>query len=204
MSTPEETKVMHDILMKLQSTLANSEYQPAEKEKPASAAVPPSVSKNAAEMFNILSKLDEATKKATRQVLQETKSNPELSTSTYKNNTISVNGEYNIVMEKKQVVPGVRKTFYNILDHNHQAMYQDIALFESAMLIVKGLMTNKVDPEKIAQLDERYGSYLAEAAIYKQKVNTLTESYRVDLASAKHSVALDKMKQIKSQIKRFV
>jgi hypothetical protein len=161
-------------------------------------------SKETQVMHDILLKLDAATKQATRQILEDTKQNPELSTSTYHNNNISVNGEYNIKMEKKSVIPGAKKTFYHITDHNNNTVYTDIALFESAMLIVKGLITGKLDTDKIASLDERYASHLAEAAMYKQKAKTLTESYRQDLALAKHSVALDKMKQIKSQIKRFV
>lgn len=204
MPTPEETKAMHNILLKLQEA-SNKDYR-SEKSQSNSVSneVPGNVSADAVEMFNILNKLNQATEAATKRVLEETVDNPELSTATYQNNTISVNGEYNIQMEKKPVIPGVKKTFYNITDHNNQPLYEDIALFESAMLIVKGLMTNKIDTNKIVSLDERYASYLAEAALYKQKAKTITESHRRDLADTKHGVALDKMKQIKSQIKRFV
>ena len=205
MPTPEETKAMHDILLKLQEA-SNKEYRSEKTEinTGTSVEVPGNVSADAVEMFNILNKLNQATQTATKKVLEESSDNIEFSAATYQDNSISVNGEYNIQMEKKSVIPGVKKTFYHITDHNNQALYEDIALFESAMLIVKGLMTNKIDANKIVSLDERYASYLAEAALYKQKAKTITESHRRDLADTKHGVALDKMKQIKSQIKRFV
>lgn len=202
MSTPE-SKEMLEILKKLQAAQSSTPRLESTNTS-ADAPAPASLSPAAVEMYNILQKLESATATATQKVLKETKTNHELSTSTYSNNSISVNNDYKIIMEKKQVVPGVSKTFYNILDNENNLIYEDVVLFESAMLIIKGLLTNKIDPQKIAELDERYGSYLAETAIYKQKAKTLKESHRQDLALAKYSVAVDKMKQIKAQIKRFV
>lgn len=207
MPSPEETKAMHDILLKLQAA-SEKEYsseKTSSEKKTNSTPVPGNVSEDAVEMFNILNKLQEATSQAAQQVITESETRPELSTATYRDNSISVSGKYNIQMESKTVVPGIKKKFYHITDENNNPVYEDIALFESAMAIIKGLMINKsISVDRVVDLDNKYASQLSEAAIYKQKAKTLTESHRRDLALTKQSVAYDKMKQLKSQIKRFL
>lgn len=199
MPTPEETKAMADILQKLQ-TASNSEHvqeKPMAKSKPVE--VPGNVSSDAVEMFNILNRLNEAQNK--KEVLVEATA---AVSETYNNDTISLNGKYNIQMEKKNVVPGAAKTFYNITDHKGETIYKDIALFESAMLIVKGLMVGKVQINTVLDLDQRYASYLAEAALYKQKAKRLNESVKKDLALTKQGVAADKMRMYKRRIKAMI
>lgn len=201
MPTPEEVKGMQAILDKLNQASAT----PASPSVAGSTSVPPTanVSANAAEMFNILYKLEEATANATKQKFQESKSDITLSTATMQDNTVSV-GKYNVVLEKKTVVPGVKKTFYKITDSKGAAIYSDIALFESAMGIIKGLLFENSKIDKILDLDAKYSNYLSEAAIYKYKAKTLTEGHRQDVALAKQGNAATKMATIKKQIKAII
>jgi hypothetical protein len=171
--------------------------------KSTSAAKTYSVSKDATEMLNILQKLETATVKATTEKYQEAKVDIKLSTATMANNTVSV-GKYNVVMEKKTVIPGVKKTFYKITDNNGDALYSDIALFESAMGVVKGLLFNNNKVKKILDLDAKYAGYLAETAVYQYKAKTLNESYKKDVAVAKQGNAATKMMAIKNQIKTLL
>jgi hypothetical protein len=93
------------------------------------------------------------------------------------------------------------KTFYNIKEGD-EIIYNQIALFETAMGIVKGLLFEKDSKvERLLDLDNRYSSALAEAATFKMKAKTLTESSKIDIAMAKQGSALQKMKSIKNQIK---
>lgn len=205
MSTPE-TKAMHDILLKMQAA-SNQEFvkdddTPTASEKP---AVPTNVSSDAVEMFNILTRLNEATAKNEAVVDVTSAFDEQLADQQdYDDNKVSLDGKYNIVTEKQNVVPGVAKTFYNITDHTGEKIYKDIALFESAMLIIKGLMVGKVTISSVVEMDRRYASYLAEAALYKQKAKVLTETVKKDLALTKQTVAVDKMKMYKRKIKSMI
>ena len=58
--------------------------------------------------------------------------------------------------------------------------------------------------EKIVQLDDRYASNLQEAAMYKHKSMTLTESYKTDVYVAKQGNAMHKLQSIKKQIKSLL
>ena len=164
-----------------------------------------SVSRDATEMLAILQKLDEATTKATTEKYQESKSNIKLTTATMQNDTVTV-GKYHVVLEKKNVIPGVKKTFYTITDMAGAALHSDIALFESAMGVVKGLLfNNTTNVSRILDLDAKYSSYLAETAMHKHKANnTIKESYKQDVALAKQGNAANKMMAIKKQIKTLL
>lgn len=205
MSTPE-SKEMLDILKKLQSVQDNTQQVTDVQNNVHESAQPVSVSPDAQEMYNILYKLEKATTAATKKVVNETVKSPELSTATLHENTISINGQYNIEIVEHSIIKGVKKKFYNIKNSDGDMLYSDIALFESAMGIVKGLMFGKNENtiEKIVDLDERYSSYLTEAAMYKQKAVTLKESYKQDVALAKQGSAVTKMNQIKKQIKTLL
>lgn len=165
--------------------------------------IPGNVTKNAQEMYSILSKLQDATESATKKVIKETKNNPDLSAATFKENNINVNGQYSIDIVKKKVAQGISKKFYNISDATG-IIYEDICLFESAMGIIKSLMDSNNKLNGILELDGRYGSYLAEAAMYKVKVKTLKEGHKQDIALAKQSNALSKMSSYKKQIKNLL
>ena len=74
------------------------------------------------------------------------------------------------------------------------------------MGVVKNLMFDRGESkiEKIVQLDERYASYLTEAAMYKHKSMSLTESYKTDVYVAKQGSAMHKLHTIKKQIKSLL
>lgn len=203
MPTSDDIKGMQDILDKLNAAADTPPQETIDNTTIANVSSG-SVSNDAQEMYTILYKLQEATNRATEKVLTETKANPELSTATFKDNSISVAGKYNIQLAERNVIPGVKKTFYNIVDQHNNALYEDIALFESAMGIIKGLMFNKIDVDKIVTLDERYASHLSEAAMYKHKSRTIKEAYRKDVVIAKQGNAISKMAQIKKQIKTLL
>lgn len=205
MPSSDEVKGMQDILDKL-NTVSEVAEQKA-KSSDSKSIIPSNVSSNAKEMYNILHKLEEATKKAADKVILEAENDTSVlaAVATKENNNISINGDYNIELVQKYVIDGVKKKYYNIKDSEGNVLYEDIALFESAMGIVKNLMfekSHKVD--EIAKLDERYASYLTEAAIYKQRSQTAKDVYRVDVAVAKQGNAVQKMGSIKKQIKTLL
>lgn len=188
-------------MLKILQNLENANNKPVPTTEKGTASG--NVSANAVEMLNILEKLQDATEKATKEVVKESKNNPELSTATIKENNINVNGQYSIDIVKKSVAQGISKKFYNISDVNG-VLYEDICLFESAMGIIKSLMEDNNKLDKILELDSRYGSQLAEAAMYKVKLKTISESYKKDIALAKQTNALSKMKSYKKQIKTII
>ena len=134
----EEVKGMMDIIAKLNesATAQPSATQKLknEKNKPAPTILG-SVSKNAQGMLSILQKLDEATTKVTKDILEESNTDIELAAMNKKGNSVKVDN-FEIVLEKAQVVPGIKKTFYTIKDGN-SVVYEQLALFETAMAIVK-------------------------------------------------------------------
>lgn len=189
-------------MLKILQNLENAENRKPTV-TPEGTTIPANVSNDAQEMYNILNKLQNATEEATKKVIKETKTDPKLSAATFKEDNINVNGQYNIDIVKKSVAQGISKKFYNISDANG-ILYEDICLFESAMGIIKSLMEGNSKLNKILDLDGRYGSYLAEAAMYKVKVKTLKEGYKQDIALAKQTSALSKMTSYKKQIKNLL
>lgn len=199
----EEVKGMMDIIAKLNES-AEAEPTAAqkvknEKNKP-SPTILGSVSKDAEGMLSILQKLDEATTQVTKEIVKESQNDIELSAIDKKGDTVRVNN-YEITMEKTTIVPGIKKTFYNIKEGN-KVIHSELALFETAMGIVKGLLfDNDSKVNRLLELDNRYASSLQEAATYKMKCKTIVESSKHDIAMAKQGAAVYKMKEIKKQIK---
>jgi len=199
----EEVKGMMDIIAKLNES-AEAEPTAAqkvknEKNKP-SPTILGSVSKNAEGMLSILQKLDEATTQVTKEIVKESENDIELSAIDKKGDTVRVNN-YEITMEKTIIVPGIKKTFYNIKEGD-EIIHSELALFETAMGVVKGLLfDNDSKVNRLLELDNRYASSLQEAATYKMKCKTIVESSKHDIAMAKQGAAVYKMKEIKKQIK---
>ena len=199
----EEVKGMMDIIAKLNES-AEAEPTAAqkvknEKNKP-SPTILGSVSKNAEGMLSILQKLDEATTQVTKEIVKESQNDIELSAIDKKGDTVRVNN-YEITMEKTTIVPGIKKTFYNIKEGD-EIIHHELALFETAMGVVKGLLFNNDSKvNRLLELDNRYASSLQEAATYKMKCKTIVESSKHDIAMAKQGAAVYKMKEIKKQIK---
>jgi hypothetical protein len=199
----EEVKGMMDIIAKLNESAAAeptaAQKVKNEKNKP-SPTILGSVSKNAQGMLSILQKLDEATTQVTKEIVKESEHDIELSAIDKKGDTVTVNN-YEITMEKTTIVPGIKKTFYNIKEGD-EIIHKELALFETAMGIVKGLLfDNYSKVDRLLELDNRYASSLQEAATYKMKCKTIVESSKHDIAMAKQGAAVYKMKEIKKQIK---
>lgn len=199
----EEVKGMMDIIAKLNESVAAeptaAQKVKNEKNKP-SPTILGSVSKDAEGMLSILQKLDEATTQVTKEIVKESEHDIELSAIDKKGDTVTVNN-YEITMEKTTIVPGIRKTFYNIKEGD-EIIHKELALFETAMGIVKGLLfDNDSKVNRLLELDNRYASSLQEAATYKMKCKTIVESSKHDIAMAKQGAAVCKMKEIKKQIK---
>ena len=204
MPSSDDVRGMQDILNKL----ANASERTPITESDTKSSVPGNVSSDAKAMYKILQKLDEATTTATKKMVTEedTESSMLTAVALKENDNITINGNYNVEIVQKYVIDGVKKKYYNVKDAEGNVLYEDVALFESAMGIVKHLMfekhSHKVD--EIARLDERYAGYLTEAAMYKQKSLMLTEGYKVDVFVAKQGNAIQKMSNCKKQIKSLL
>lgn len=202
MSSPE-VRGMQDILDKLNS--AAQTHESNQSTKPTA-----NVSTDAKAMYDILAKLEEATKTAATEVAKSAEHDTSLITAGAVRNreadSIEIDGNYKIQLVERKVIENVNKKFYNIEDSTGTVLYKELALFESAMGIIKNLMFDKGDHkiDKIVQLDDRYAAYLTEAAMYKHKSITLTESYKTDVYVAKQGHAMHKLHSIKKQIKSLL
>ena len=191
----EEVQGMMDIINKL-----NESVKPSNEESKPIVNKLAGVSKNAKGMLEILQKLDEATTKVTKNIIKESRDDIELAAMNKKGNSVKVE-KFEIVLEKARVVPGIKKTFYNIKEGN-KTLYKQIALFETAMAIVKGLLfDNNSKVDRLLELDCKYRSALTEAAEHRVRCKTITETNKLDIAMAKQSHAVYKMRDIKNQIK---
>ena len=163
-------------------------------------SVPTNISKDATEMYNILAKLhkvQDATDTAATNIVTESASVNKATDS------VGID-KFNIVLEKHNI-SGYIKTYYTVVE-NGIRRYENLALFESAMAIIKNeLFKNDASKSKaITEYDSRYASALEEAAKQKRRQKTLTESVESDIAAAKHSVASDKMHKMKTAIKKLL
>tara|TARA_R110002167_G_scaffold189465_3_gene391578 strand:- start:773 stop:1372 length:600 start_codon:yes stop_codon:yes gene_type:complete len=167
-------------------------------------SVPTNISQDATEMYNILAKLhkvQDATDSAATTIVTES----ERLIESVNKATESVGiDKFNIVLEQHNI-SGYVKTYYTVAE-NGVRIYENLALFESAMAIIKNeLFKNDVNKSKaILEYDSRYASALEEAAKQKRRQKTLTESIESDIAAAKHSVATEKMHKMKIAIKKLL
>ncbi len=110
-------------------------------------------------------------------------------------NSVSV-GQYRIEITQEQFATK-RKNFYNIYEHN-ELVFKDIALFESAMGIVKNLMSNKNQKvNEIEKADMAYNNALYEVYMFKSKAKS---NHNEDVMLAKMSNAKRKMAEAKAKI----
>jgi len=193
----QESKEMFDILKKLEDA-----HQAPEKFKKQNSDSPtgkPEVD----EMYNILSKLQEATTSAASNLVIKEEKVPTLEPIDLES-AVSIK-DFKVVLEDT-VLHGFKKTYYSVMEGN-ECLYKDIALFETAMGVVKELLKDNCNDTKIDRIlsfDEKYSSQLTEAAMYKRKMKMVTESTKQDIYSAKHGNATEKMRQIKAQIKKII
>lgn len=194
MSNPD-VKAMEDIMAKMNNAVANADQIKADR-----AAGKVVVNEKNKEMYDILSKLNNATEQATRKMLTE--SPVESAITTKQEDKISM-GEYVIEMERKDLAPKIYKTYYNI-SKNGKTIHT-LALFESAMAVMKGYVT-KADSKnsKIIALDEKYDTYLQEAAQHKSRAKQVKESFKRDVYTAKQGQAVSRMQAIKREIKSLI
>lgn len=161
------------------------------------------VSEDSKEMYNILKKLEEATEKTATKIASEKDTDPVTAVGSITNSTVSMSG-YNVVMEKRYLTENYKKTYYDITSGG-KLLYKDIALFETAMTILKSLIdNNQTKIKKLLELDGRYASYLSEAAYHKQRTKVINESVKKDVAIAKQGAAMDKASAVKREIKRYI
>ena len=145
-------------------------------------------------LFDIINTFD----KTSSMLNERAKTNVDLRvamTETTKENSVSVQ-QYEIEVVQQQFA-GKRKNFYNINEHN-QLIHKDIALFESAMGIVKNLLGNKTRRvNDIEKADMEYNNALYEVYMFKSKAK---DRFNEDVMLAKMSNAKRKMAEAKSKI----
>ena len=61
-------------------------------------------------MYDILQRLDEATTQVAREAVEEAYEDPTMAVATKQGNSVKI-AEYEITMDKEQVVPGIKKMF---------------------------------------------------------------------------------------------
>ena len=92
---------------------------------------------------------------------------------------------------------GRNKNFYNIYEHG-KLIYEDVALFESAMGIVKNLMIGKTEKvNSINKADIAYNNALYEVYMFKSRIKA---SINEDVMLAKLSQAQNKLSEAKAKI----
>ena len=200
----QESQEMKAILQKLQD--AENGLPRAKLSESASAVAAHVTSNpNSQEMFNILKKLEEATTNVAQTINEDRNTDQITAVGIANRNSNITMGGYNVIMEKRHLVEKFQKTFYDISDADGNILYADISLFETAMSILKSLVTENTSKiKKIIELDCRYNSYLTEAATHKHRGKMIKESYKKDVYSAKQSAAMSKASGIKKQIKSLI
>ena len=149
------------------------------------------------EMHNILSKL-KGVDKTTKIVAERAETDIDLNVAINQKvneNSVSVqNYRIDIVLQK---FGGKQKRFYNICEDN-KIIHRDVALFETAMGIVKNLMLNKHNKvEDLLKADLDYNNALYEVYMYKTKAK---RSINEDVMLAKMSQAQNRLHNAKQQI----
>lgn len=228
MSSPEEVRAMQAIMDKMNNAMSGNVERPAHIAE-AAQSVPGSVSNEAVEMYNILKRLQDATQDAAEKVVvtekkQEPIAEPVLEA--YNDDRLATKHDlaakyqehkreetqgmvnmqgYSIELHETRLEGKYKKTYYSISSADG-VLFEDIALFESAMGIMKHLVFKKHNKvSDILELDNKYGTVLEEAAYYKHRMQTLNESHaQFDINIAKHSKAVSKMKALRADIKRLL
>tara|TARA_B100000123_G_scaffold262959_1_gene231525 strand:- start:36 stop:515 length:480 start_codon:yes stop_codon:yes gene_type:complete len=148
-------------------------------------------------MHDILTKLkgvDKTTKIVAERAERDIDLNVAINQKVTENSVSVQNYKIDIVLQK---FAGKQKRFYNICE-GKRILHRDIALFETAMGIVKNLMLNKskkVDDLLKADLD--YNNALYEVYMYKTKAR---KSINEDVMLAKMSAAQNRLHSAKQQI----
>ena len=148
-------------------------------------------------MHDILSKL-QGVNKTTKIVAERAENDIDLQmalTQKITDTSVSVqNYKIDIILEN---FAGKQKRFYNICEKD-KILHRDIALFETAMGIVKNLILNKHNKvDALLSADLEYNNALYEVYMYKTKArNSINE----DVMLAKMSAAQNRLQDAKRKI----
>ena len=150
------------------------------------------------QMFDILSKLN-SVDKTTRIVAERAEKDIDLKVainSKVTENSVSVqNYRIDIVLQE---FAGKQKKFYNVVEGN-KIIHQELALFETAMGVVKNLMSNKSSKvNELVRHDHDYANNLYEVYAHNSRIKS--GKINEDIAVAKLSNAKEKMQHAKNKI----
>ncbi len=152
---------------------------------------------NTKEMHDILAKLqgvDKTTKIVAERAERDIDLNVAINQKISENSVTVQNYRIDIVLQK---FAGKQKRFYNICEDN-KIIHKDIALFETAMGIVKNLMLDKHKKvEDLLKEDLNYNNALYEVYMYKTKAK---KSINEDVMLAKMSAAQNRLHSAKGKI----
>ena len=152
---------------------------------------------NTKEMYDILSKLhsvDKTTKMVAERADRDIDLNVAINQKITENSVSVQNYRIDIVLQK---FGDKQKRFYNICE-GKQILHKDIALFETAMGVVKNLMLNKHKKvEDLLKSDLDYNNALYEVYMYKTKAK---KAVNEDIMIAKMSAAQNRLHSAKQQI----
>ena len=152
---------------------------------------------NTKEMHDILTKLqgvDKTTKIVAERAERDIDLNVAINQKISENSVTVQNYRIDIVLQK---FAGKQKRFYNICEDN-KIIHKDIALFETAMGIVKNLMLDKHKKvEDLLKEDLNYNNALYEVYMYKTKAK---KSINEDVMLAKMSAAQNRLHSAKGKI----
>ena len=149
-------------------------------------------------MFDILSKLN-SVDKTTRIVAERAEKDIDLKVainSQVTENSVSVqNYRIDIVLQE---FAGKQKKFYNVVEGN-KIIHQELALFETAMGVVKNLMSNKSSKvNELVRHDHDYANNLYEVYAHNSRIKSGKSNE--DIAVAKLSNAKEKMQHATNKI----
>lgn len=204
MTDQQQTDAMAAIMGKLNSAVDNKNS--FKKDRSKNHSDPTSMAAQTDAMADVLRKFKTATSDSVTDLVNESRHDQELdmainTTRTHNGVTVS---KFDIVTERKDMGNGLAKTFYNVIDNDTgEKVYSNLALFESAMGLVKHeLYTNNYQKiQRLVSLDQEYVGLVLELLSYKQKLKTLTEdTVKFDVTSAKYSNVKEKLKIAKKKI----
>jgi hypothetical protein len=155
---------------------------------------------NTKAMFDILTKLD-GVDKTTRIVAERAERDIDLKMAINQRvdeTSVSVqNYRVDIVLQN---FAGRQKKFYNVVEGN-RILHKELALFETAMGVVKNLMLNKSSKvQDLVRYDTEYTNSLYEVYMHNSRIKK--GSINEDVALAKLDRAKDKLQEAKNKILR--
>lgn len=102
---------------------------------------------------------------------------------------------------------GIQKRYYTITSrHDRRIIYDNIALFESAMGLVRALSskTSQIQCRRIIELDGKYDSNMIEAYALRYRLANDEVTDLFDIYEAKMLIAFDRAKELKRTILRTI